>query len=316
MADDDTPFDPEDEDFSKRWLNRAGLPGQHADLAAMQEQQEQAKDLRGVAGTPPEGNWWDPQRTDQEGRIEDQRGMTAPQADLQARFQRSRGIIRPDYPIPEEPIAQNKGGYYSKDVPMTPLYPGMSDLPAKGEGPEGKLTPDQSRDYVFQHDLKGHFSPNTTPLDDMNDYLNYLKWAHAGGKNTAEEEHDYDLRGYYKAGGQLAPAGSQSHLPDTFKKPNHPTFSDESKYSGPGNEGGHWITDKKGNYVGFQAGAGNLQYHSPQDMQDYFDKYEPGIQLHFPPGTEGAEDLTHSMEAKRRVFMEEYNKRQAKKRGQ
>jgi hypothetical protein len=142
--------------------------------------------------------------------------------------------------------------------------------------------------------------------------LRYLQWARAGGKNAGEEEKDYDLRGYYKAGGQLAtPGGNPVHLPDTFKKPNHPTFSDESKYSGPGNEGGHWLTDKSGNYIGFQAGPANLYYHSPQDMQAYFDKYEPGIQLHFPPGTEG---VGPSEEEKRRVLMEEYNRRAASKR--
>lgn len=39
---------------------------------------------------------------------------------------------------------------------------------------------------------------------------------------------DYDLRGAFKAG--LAP-GTDGHWPDTFKKPNHPTFSVESIYA-------------------------------------------------------------------------------------
>ena len=39
---------------------------------------------------------------------------------------------------------------------------------------------------------------------------------------------DYDLRGAFKAGVQPAEDG---HWPDTFKKPNHPTFSVESKYA-------------------------------------------------------------------------------------
>jgi hypothetical protein len=39
---------------------------------------------------------------------------------------------------------------------------------------------------------------------------------------------DYDLRGAFKAG--LKPA-ENGHWPDTFKKPNHPTFSNESKYA-------------------------------------------------------------------------------------
>lgn len=40
---------------------------------------------------------------------------------------------------------------------------------------------------------------------------------------------DYDLRGAFRAG--LTPDPKTGHWPDTFKKPNHSTFSDESKYA-------------------------------------------------------------------------------------
>ncbi len=40
---------------------------------------------------------------------------------------------------------------------------------------------------------------------------------------------DYDLRGAYKSG--LMPSASNGHWPDTFKKPNHPTFSNQSLYA-------------------------------------------------------------------------------------
>jgi hypothetical protein len=40
---------------------------------------------------------------------------------------------------------------------------------------------------------------------------------------------DYDLRGAFKAG--LTPDPQTGHWPDTFKKPNHPTFSDQSRYA-------------------------------------------------------------------------------------
>ncbi len=39
---------------------------------------------------------------------------------------------------------------------------------------------------------------------------------------------DYDQRGAFKAG---AKAGKDGHWPDTWKKPNHPTFSNQSKYA-------------------------------------------------------------------------------------
>lgn len=48
---------------------------------------------------------------------------------------------------------------------------------------------------------------------------------------------DYDLRGAFKAG--LQPDQATQHWPDTFKKPNHPTFSNESMYAPFGNPG-HW----------------------------------------------------------------------------
>lgn len=48
---------------------------------------------------------------------------------------------------------------------------------------------------------------------------------------------DYDLRGAFKAG--IKPDPQSGHWPDTYKKPNHPTFSDESQYAKQGAPG-HW----------------------------------------------------------------------------
>lgn len=45
----------------------------------------------------------------------------------------------------------------------------------------------------------------------------------------ADSGSDYDLRGAFKAG--LAPDEKTGHWPDTYKKPNHPTFSDQSIYA-------------------------------------------------------------------------------------
>ena len=50
---------------------------------------------------------------------------------------------------------------------------------------------------------------------------------------------DYDLRGAFRAG--ITP-GKNGHWPDTFKKPNHPTFSDESIYAKDvPRKAGHWL---------------------------------------------------------------------------
>lgn len=49
---------------------------------------------------------------------------------------------------------------------------------------------------------------------------------------------DYDLKGAYYAGAK--PDMERGHFPDTFKLPNHPTFSTGSKYSTPEQMGGEW----------------------------------------------------------------------------
>lgn len=96
---------------------------------------------------------------------------------------------------------------------------------------------------------------------------------------------DYDLRGAYKANAQEA---SNGHLPDTFKLPNHMTFSNESRYSTAAQPGGIWADatpgipdDAKKQWV-FWASPTNLQYHSLPEMTDYFRQYEPNSTVVFP----------------------------------
>lgn len=56
----------------------------------------------------------------------------------------------------------------------------------------------------------------------------------------ANDKYDYDVQGAWLAGA----INTQGHSPDTYKKPNHPTFSNESIYSGKnGNYGGNWTND-------------------------------------------------------------------------
>jgi hypothetical protein len=53
---------------------------------------------------------------------------------------------------------------------------------------------------------------------------------------------DYDLRGAFQSG--LKPDSKTGHWPDTFKKPNHPTFSDESLFAVDYPDiAGHWEGD-------------------------------------------------------------------------
>jgi hypothetical protein len=63
-----------------------------------------------------------------------------------------------------------------------------------------------------------------TKIDDEEEFQRW-KSKHA----PQDSGHDYDLRGAYKAG--VTPDPESGHWPDTFKKPNHPTFSNESQYA-------------------------------------------------------------------------------------
>lgn len=84
---------------------------------------------------------------------------------------------------------------------------------------------------------------------------------------------DYDMRGAFKAG----LTGKDGHLPDTYKKPNHPTFSDESQYSGGAYQGGKW--EKQDGRWTYTPSGINLLYHGGNGLQDYFNRVEPDSTL-------------------------------------
>lgn len=92
--------------------------------------------------------------------------------------------------------------------------------------------------------------------------------------------YDYDLRGLFSQQGGHGLLGSiamNGHGTDRYKKPNHPTFSDQSIYNGVGgHQGGHWGgNDNRGYY--FAPGSSNM--YSPQELQQYFSDIEPDVTL-------------------------------------
>lgn len=107
----------------------------------------------------------------------------------------------------------------------------------------------------------------------------FLSWAEKN--NKLNDVYDYDLRGAWKAmqKGEMSP-DERGHLGDLYKKPNHPTFSDQSVYHGVDNYfGGSWADNGQGGYV-YKASPTSLW--SPQDLQKYFQQYEPNSILLFP----------------------------------
>jgi len=102
----------------------------------------------------------------------------------------------------------------------------------------------------------------------------------------SRDTYDYDLRGaFLNNAGQAA----NGHYPDTFKKPNHPSFSDQSRYHGAdGYSGGTWTQNNNG--WAFAPGTTNLQMHGPQGLQQYFQRADPTVQLILPQQSGSMQD--------------------------
>jgi hypothetical protein len=125
-------------------------------------------------------------------------------------------------------------------------------------------------------DMTGQFNTALTPAQQQQ----YNAWI-AKQNMGADPTYDYDMQGAFLAG--AGKSGANGHFPDTFKKPNHPTFSTESQYSGQGGyTGGTWNELPGGKWT-FSAGPTNMQYHSPDDLQSYFKRVEPDNQLILTP---------------------------------
>lgn len=122
------------------------------------------------------------------------------------------------------------------------------------------------------NDLSNMFNTQLTPDQEQQ----FRSWASANGRLS--DSYDYDMRGAWLNG---ASRGANGHFPDTYKKPNHPTFSTESKYSGVGgNVGGAWTQSGQNAWM-FTPSPTNLQHTDPSDLKAYFNRVEPTSILNF-----------------------------------
>ncbi len=113
-----------------------------------------------------------------------------------------------------------------------------------------------------------------TKLNDADEQA-FQAWVRKTGRKN--DLADYDLRGAWKDGAQQAENG---HFTDKYKKPNHPTFSDESIYSNSKTPGGKWRQDK-GKWS-FTPSQHNLDTYGASALQDYFKRAEPDSLLVMP----------------------------------
>jgi hypothetical protein len=112
--------------------------------------------------------------------------------------------------------------------------PGLTRLPFKGAAAHKRFAPLASVPNVNGVDFPVGTKATgyNTPLSD-DEEKRFQEWkSQYASKDSGD---DYDYRGAWKAG--LKP-DARGHWPDLFKKPNHPTFSDESVYADE--TAGHW----------------------------------------------------------------------------
>ena len=122
-------------------------------------------------------------------------------------------------------------------------------------------------------DFSGQYNTILSPEDEAA----FLQWAKAN--NKLNDLYDYDLRGFWKAGSQRAANG---HGSDLFKKPNHPTFSDQSQYADPDKlPGGKWANDAQGRMT-FYPSSVNLKNMTTDELRGYFKEREPDVILSIP----------------------------------
>lgn len=123
-------------------------------------------------------------------------------------------------------------------------------------------------------DFRGRYNTALPPQDEAM----FQAWAtdesKRQGRNVLNDLYDYDLRGMWNSGGGFG--GENGHAGDMYKKPNHPTFSDQSRYHGTdGYVGGVWEETPQG--MTYTASGSNM--YSPQELQRYFDRAEPDVRL-------------------------------------
>ena len=152
----------------------------------------------------------------------------------------------------------------------------------KGAGQAGQKAPPPGQQVNpelqnFISEIKGSkVSDQGGQHDQLQSWISEIK---SGGESkNGQQDSDYDMAGAMAAG---VKQGENGHWPDTYKKPSHITFSDESKYSTPETQGGKWKKQDNGRWS-FTPSEFNLKQHSADVLKKYFKEREPGSDLILP----------------------------------
>jgi len=122
--------------------------------------------------------------------------------------------------------------------------------------------------------MENEFNTKLEPLEEMF----FQKWLKE--KSSLEQRdvgmdlQEYDWRGWFKENsGELKKGG---HVTDKYKKPSHPTFSDESQYHGvAGAKGGSWGNDAEGAY--FKPAESNMDN---EKLKEYFKRTNENVRIY------------------------------------
>lgn len=115
---------------------------------------------------------------------------------------------------------------------------------------------------------------------EFNEFWNWANDRYKGHDNVLYEMGAYDLQGAWKdiKAGKIQFDPNTGHLPDTYKKPNHITFSNESKYhNGKDFNGGQW--EQNGNRWKFKVSPQTVQLYGKDYLQKYFSENEKDVDL-------------------------------------
>ncbi|WP_223518242.1 hypothetical protein [Pseudomonas sp. BF-R-21] len=153
----------------------------------------------------------------------------------------------------------------------------FDDLPDEVAAPKGGLSfDDLPNEATGPRDFTNRYNTPLAPAEEQK----FNQWAQAN--NRVKDSYDYDMRGAFQElmSGQTQQADN-GHFTDKFKKPNHPTFSDESQYNGTdGLSGGQWVETPKGTY--FAPGQSQSKLWPEPELNQYFQQQEPDITLLAP----------------------------------
>lgn len=125
----------------------------------------------------------------------------------------------------------------------------------------------------FNLDLTDQYNTQLSEKDEKK----FQEWVYGTGR--VRDLYDYDLRGAWKEmqNGSMS-EDERGHLGDKYKKPNHPTFSNESIYAAAEpNRAGTWSRNSRG-VVTFTTNSG-VTMSEAQYLRRYFQFAEPNTIL-------------------------------------